>query len=127
VASVKDSSGIHRRRRATRARSIDTLARAADLIGGVRRRELDPGDRLIVSTKNSVYSLTACDDGSFMVSGGWFEREGLGPTRITVLGCTAGGRALFTDHVAVPGLFLEFGNGTSTTRIRRVRRISANS
>ena len=40
-------------------------------------------------------------------------------------GCTAGGRALFTTLIAAPGLFLELGDGTRTTRIRRVRRIPA--
>ena len=68
-------SGIHR---PTKAIPIDGLADAAEKIGGVRRRDLSPGDRVIVSTKNSVYSLTACGDGSFLVSGGWFEREGRG-------------------------------------------------
>jgi hypothetical protein len=121
---VKDSSGVHKLRRPRRAHSIDALAKAADLIGGVRRRDLAPGDRVIVSTKNSVYSLTVRADGSFVVSGGWFEREGLGPTRTEVLGCTTGGSALFTEHIAVTGLFLEFPEGLRTTRIRRVRRIA---
>ena len=44
---------------------------------------------------------------------------------LAVNGCTAGGRALFTGIVAGPGLFLEFGDGTVTTRIRSVRRVAA--
>jgi hypothetical protein len=32
--------------------------------------------------------------------------------------------ALFTEHVAAPGLFLEFGDGLQTTRIRSVRLMS---
>jgi len=118
-------SGIHRRVRPVKAISIDDLAEAAGIVGGVRRHELHPGDRIIVSTKNSVYSLTARADGSFEVSGGWFEREGKGPTTLEILGCTAGGHALFTEHIAAPGLFIEFGDGLRTTRIRTVRMISA--
>jgi len=117
-------SGIHRLQRRTKAVPIDGLATLAVRVGGVRRRDLSPGDRVIVSTKNSIYSLTALADGSFLVSGGWFEREGRGSTRCGVRGCTAGGRALFTDHIAAPGLFMEFEGGLQTTRIRRVRRIA---
>jgi hypothetical protein len=120
-------SGIHHRARPVKAIPIDHLAEAAGVVGGVKRRELDAGDRVIVSTRNSVYSLTARGDGSFEVSGGWFEREGLGPTAIEVFGCTAGGHALFTEHIAAPGLFMEFADGLRTTRIRTVRRIPARS
>ena len=118
-----DSSGIHRLPR--RAIPIDDLAAAAGVVGGVRRRDLEAGDRVIVSTRNSVYSLTARSDGAFDVSGGWFEREGQGQVCVEVHGCTAGGHAVFTQHIAAPGLFLEFEDGLQTTRIRSVRRIPA--
>ena len=122
-----EPSGIHQRAAPLEAIPIDDLAEAAGLAGGVRRRDLDPGDRVIVSTKNSVYSLTARTDGSFDVSGGWFERHGSGSTTVEILGCTAGGHALLTDHIAVPGLFMEFDDGLRTTRIRTVRRIGGES
>jgi hypothetical protein len=121
------TSGMHRRQAPSRALTVDGLVSAAEEIGGVRRSDLAPGDRLIVSTRNSVYSLTARSDGSFLVSGGWYERQGLGATPVDVLGCTAGGHALFTEHIASPGLFLEFADGTRTTRIRNVRRIAHGS
>lgn len=117
-------SGVHRRAEPLKAIAIDDLAEAAGVVGGVRRGDLESGDRVIVSTKNSVYSLTARTDGSFDVSGGWFEREGQSSARVEVLGCTAGGHALFTEHIAAPGLFMEFADGLRTTRIRTVRRIS---
>jgi hypothetical protein len=41
--------------------------------------------------------------------------------RLGVCGCSAGGSAIFTRLVAAPGLFLEFDDGTRTTRIQRVR------
>jgi hypothetical protein len=118
-------SGVHRRTKPLKAIAIDDLAQAAGVVGGVHRKELEGGDRVIVSTKNSVYSLTARADGAFDVSGGWFEREGEGTVTVEILGCTAGGHALFTDHVAAPGLFMEFSGGLRTTRIRTVRRIAA--
>jgi len=118
-------SGVHRRVRPLEAIPIDDLAEAAGVVGGVRRQDIEFGDRIIVSTKNSVYSLTARADGSFEVSGGWFEREGEGTVSVEILGCTAGGHALFTDHIAAPGLFIEFADGLRTTRIRTVRRIEA--
>ena len=117
-------SGVHRRVKPLKAIPIEDLAEAAGVVGGVRRRDLETGDRVVVSTKNSVYSLTLRADGSFDVSGGWFEREATGPATVEVLGCTAGGHALFTDHIAAPGLFMEFADGLRTTRIRTVRRIA---
>ena len=119
-------SGVHRRVKPLKAIPIDDLAEAAGVVGGVRRQDLVIGDRIIVSTKNSVYSLTLRTNGSFEVSGGWFEREGGGETTVEVLGCTAGGHALFSSHIAAPGLFIEFPDGLRTTRIRSVRRIAVN-
>ena len=100
---MSDTSGVFRPVKKRKAIPLDGLTEAADLVDGVRRRDLDPGDRVIISTKNSVYSLTARADGSFDVSGGWFEREGEGQTRVEVRGCTAGGHAIFTDHIAAKG------------------------
>ena len=117
-------SGIHRRAKPLKAIPIDDLAEAAGVVGGVRRQDLDSGDRVIVSTKNSVYSMILRPNGSFEVSGGWFEHEGEGTATVEVLGCTAGGHALFTDHIAAPGLFMEFADGLRTTRIRTVRWIA---
>ena len=116
-------SGVHRRARPLRAIPIDALTSVAKTVGGVRRKDLASGDRIIVSTRNSVYSLAARRDGSFEVSGGWFARDGRGPTTVEILGCTAGGHALFTDLIAAPGLYIEFADGVRTTRVRTVRRI----
>ncbi len=108
------------------ALGLDALVSAADALDGVRRRDLAPGDRLLVSTKNSIYLLLARADGRFDVSGGRYARdpEATGGERtLEVNGCSAGGHALFTTIVAAPGLFLELADGTRTTRIRKVRRI----
>ncbi len=120
---TRESSGIHRIRRPMEAVALDGLTEAADLVDGVKRRDLDPGDRIIISTKNSVYSLTVLPGGWFDVRGGWFEREGEGETLVEIRGCTAGGHAIFADHIAAKGLFMEFADGLRTTRIRSVRLI----
>jgi hypothetical protein len=57
----------------------------------------------------------------YSVSGGWFDREGVSPQKMTINGCTWGGSAINLDLVAAPGLFLEFGNQVLTTRIQHVR------
>jgi hypothetical protein len=102
-------------------RRLEDLARAADELEGVRREQLAPGDRLIVATRNSLYALVVEADGAFRVSGGLYQREGRSEVRLGVCGCSAGGSAIFTRLVAAPGLFLEFDDGTRTTRIQRVR------
>ena len=87
----------------------------------VCKGDLQFGDRVIVTTRNSVYTLCTLGGDSFAVSGGWFDRNGDAPTTVTVAGCTYGGSMIRQDVVAARGLFLEFGNRVSTTRIRGVR------
>jgi hypothetical protein len=87
----------------------------------VRKGELSAGDRVIVSTRNSIYSLWALGGDSFAVSGGWFDKTDEAPTVVTINGCTYGGSVIRHDVVAARGLFLEFGNNVSTTRIQSVR------
>jgi hypothetical protein len=104
---------------------LGLLVSAASRLEAIRRGDLAPGDRLIVSTRNSIYTLVACPDGRFEISGGLYARERREGSRVAVNGCTAGGHAIFTGILAAPGLFLELSDGTRTTRIRRVRRIPA--
>jgi len=85
----------------------------------VRRSDLVPGDRLLVRTRNSWYTICAVGPDLYEVSGGWFDRqERRAPT--TIAGCTFGGRAIDTRVLAGRGLFLEFGNQVTTTRIQHV-------
>ena len=119
-------SGIFRLTRQP-ARDLETLSEVSDRLRAVRRDDVSPGDRLVVATRNSIYALTAQHDGSFLVAGGWFDRQSDGPARVGLAGCTAGGTALLGDVVAAPGLFLEFANGVRTTRIRHVRHFQSPS
>ncbi|MEZ5313933.1 MAG: hypothetical protein R2862_09940 [Thermoanaerobaculia bacterium] len=126
MSSTTSSSGLHVPVRLP-ALPLERLVSASRSIPGVRRRDLRPGDRLIVSTRNSIYSLLALAGGQFRVSGGFFARDRSGERVLPVSGCTAGGHALFAELVAAPGMFLEFGDGTRTTRIRTVRLLSVSS
>lgn len=98
----------------------------AQLAPVARKQELEPGDLVVVRTRNSVYRLLSLGGDTFSVSGGWFARS-RHPQPVTVSGCTFGGRAICTDVVAAPGLFLEFGNNVSTTRIQEVRIVRCSS
>jgi hypothetical protein len=103
---------------------LATLAAEACTLAAVRRSDVCPGDTVVVATRNSFYALAALGTGEFAVSGGWFAEHQTGPARVAVNGCTWGGRAIITDVLAAPGLFLEFGNGVRTTRIRAVVLVS---
>ena len=98
-------------------------ARALD--DEVRKEELRVGDRLLVTTMNSRYTIWVLGDGHYWIWGGWFDRQKSSPQRVSINGCTWGGSAIKRDIVAAPGLRMEFGNSVLTTRIRAVRLIRA--
>ena len=87
---------------------------------GVSRVDVQPGDVLIVKTRNSVYAVRALGESSFSVSGGWFDRKFGAPFRTTIAGCTWGGTVLKRDLVAACGMHLEFGNRVGTSTIQQV-------
>lgn len=103
------------------ARTLTAIAGScANLVPAVWKRQVEPGDCVVVTTRNSVYYLQALGGGLFDVSGGWFARSARRQP-VAVSGCTFGGRAICTELVAARGLFLEFDNRVSTTRIQDVR------
>lgn len=108
------------RRDSVRARTLPLMAEHASAIHGVWKRDVRAGDWVIVCTRNSRYVLAVQPDGSFVASGGWFERDG-GDAQVGVVGCTWGGTAILTTLIAAPGMFVEFTNGVRTTRVRDVR------
>ena len=113
-----DATGDIGRRR---IRTLDGIAGQIDDGQSVLRGTLSYGDWIVVTTRNSTYSICVVGDDTYSVSGGWFDRQGVSPARIAVNGCTWGGSAIKHDIVAAPGLFLEFGNRVVTTRIQAVR------
>ncbi len=116
-------SGIRKNSASCWARTLGAIIEQSqyDESAVVRKSELSFGDRVVVRTRNSTYSLCVLGDDTFAVSGGWFERGNGSTTLITVNGCTYGGSVIRHDVVAGPGLFLEFGNSVLTTRIQDVR------
>ena len=126
-ASKTDSTRITIRPRSDRARTLQRIVDQIDGDDAVRKSDLDFGDQVIVKTLNSVYSVWAMGDGTFTVSGGWFDKQKLSPMVLTINGCTYGGSAIRQDVVAGRGLCLEFGNRVATTRIQEVQVLRAAS
>jgi hypothetical protein len=103
------------------SRTLESLSDNARTIDGIWADDVEPGDRLIVHTQNSMYSLTALPNGLFRVSGGWFSAQGLDEVELRIVGCTWGGRAILTRLIAAPGMCIEFDNTVQTTSVREVR------
>ena len=92
----------------------------ADQLSEVLKDDLQWGDRVLVTTGNSTYSIQVIEDDWYSVSGGWFDRQCLSPWRTTITGCSWGGSAIKLDIVAACGLHLEFGNGVLTSAIQEI-------
>ena len=105
------------------SRTLGRLTASAAGADSLRERDLAVGDWVLVRTRNSLYVLGVLGGGDYQVSGGWFDRQGSGPTVVRVNGCTWGGHAIFTGVVAAPGMFIEFDNGVGTTRIQELRHL----
>ncbi|MGH9363697.1 MAG: hypothetical protein ACRD1B_00305 [Thermoanaerobaculia bacterium] len=103
-----------------RFRTVNAILGSARLSHPVRKADLTRGSRVVVATENSVYSIEVLEDSTYSVRGGWFDRQGLSPARISIAGCTWGGTVIKNDIVAACGLHLEFGNRVVTTRIREI-------
>ena len=100
--------------------SFSSLVNQADRLRQIRKKDLSAGDRVVVKTSNSIYSIRILNERDCVVSGGWFDRKGLSPMRTNIVGCTWGGSAIKIDTVAACGLCLEFGNRVKTTSIKSI-------
>jgi len=105
--------------------TLEAITNHARTLEEVRKQDLHTGDRVMVTTRNSLYTLWALGDRHFLVWGGWFDRQGTSPQRVSINGCTWGGSAIKQNIIAALGLRLEFGNRVLTTPIRNVRLIRA--
>lgn len=99
--------------------SLDGIVKEAADLPQLRKADLQFGDVVLVSTRNSVYSAYVLDHGLYLVSGGWFDRKKLSPVKTTITGCTFGGSIIKSDVVAACGLRLEFGNRVVTSPIQK--------
>ena len=109
----------------TIAQTLAIRVRQAQSLEEVRKKDLHSGDRVFVTTRNSLYKIWVLDEGVYRVSGGWFDLQCIAPQRMAINGCTWGGSAIKQDIIAALGLRLEFGNRVLTTRVREVRVIPA--
>jgi hypothetical protein len=109
------------------ARTLSRILGHDEQCEAVRKAELRRGDRVVVETENSVYTIRVGDDASYQVAGGWFDRNGGGPARTAINGCTWGGSIIQTRVVAARGLRLEFANRVVTSPIRKFWVVRADS
>jgi hypothetical protein len=105
--------------------TLEAVLAHAETLTAIRKKDLQCGDRVLVTTRNSLYTVWVLGEGEYWVWGGWFDQKGLSPHRVGINGCTWGGSIIHRDIVAAPGLQLEFANRLLTTRIRSVQVVRA--
>ena len=108
-----------------RFRTVNAILEQVHCSRPARKGDLGPGDYVVVTTENSVYSIEVLADATYCVRGGWFDRQKQSPVTTSIAGCTWGGSVIKNDIVAACGLHLEFGNRLLTSRIREVLVIRA--
>jgi len=99
---------------------LEKIVESTPHLRQVRKAELEFGDIVLIKTRNSLYSISVLESDYYLVSGGWFDRKGLSPTKASISGCTWGGSIIKVDTLAACGLRLEFGNRVLTTPIQKV-------
>lgn len=99
---------------------LDKIVENSARLKLVRKEDLKFGDMVLITTRNSLYSIYVIDTDHYIVSGGWFDRKGLSPVKQSIAGCTWGGNIIKVDTLAACGLRLEFGNRVLTTTIQKV-------
>lgn len=99
---------------------LDKIVESSVRLKLVRKEDLKFGDMVLITTRNSLYSVYVIDTDHYIVSGGWFDRKGLSPVKESIAGCTWGGNIIKVDTLAACGLRLEFGNRVLTTTIQKV-------
>jgi len=100
--------------------NLDRIIDRAVDIDQIRKEELRFGDLVLIVTENSTYSVYVLQDDFYLVSGGWFDRNGLSPAKVSINGYTWGGNIIKINTLAACGLYVEFSNGLVTSRIQRV-------
>ena len=100
--------------------SLDKILKRAIFLDQVSKEDLRFGDLVLIVTQNSTYSLYILQDDLYLVSGGWFDQNGLSPVKIQITGCTWGGNIIKNDIVAACDMHLEFSNGIVTSKIQEV-------
>jgi hypothetical protein len=100
--------------------SLEKIVDSAENLEQVYKSELRFGDLVQITTLNSVYSVRVLQNNLYLVSGGWFDKNGLSPFKTSITGCTWGGSIIKMDIIAACGLCVEFGNRVVTSPIQKV-------
>ena len=100
--------------------SLEKIVESTVHLKQVRKAELQLGDLVLITTRNSVYSVRVLENDFYLISGGWFDKKKLSPVKTRIKGCTWGGSIIKLDIVAACGLCLEFGNRVVTSAIQKV-------
>ena len=103
-----------------RFRTVNAILEQTAVSRPARKDDLGCGDFVVITTENSIYSIEVLEDSTYLVRGGWFDRQKISPVTLTVAGCTWGGSVIKRDILAACGLHLEFGNRVLTSKIRDV-------
>jgi len=100
--------------------TLEALTRQSAALRVVRKSDVRCGDRIVIKTANSIYSIQMISNKHCLVSGGWFDKKGVSPAATHVAGCTWGGTAIKIDTLAACGLCIEFGNRVRTTSVKSI-------
>ncbi len=100
--------------------TLASIILSADHLQEVRKSSLVSGDWVFVKTVKSLYRIRSLGGGLYEVSGGWFDKKGLGSAQLRISGCTWGGSAIKIDLIAACGLRIEFGNRLITSPIQKI-------
>ena len=100
--------------------SLEKIVESADQLKQVLKSDLHFGDLVLITTMNSVYTIRVLKDNLYLVSGGWFDKNGLSPFKTGINGCTWGGSIIKMDIIAACGLCVEFSNRVVTSPIQKV-------
>ncbi len=69
-------------------RTLGAIVKQTEQLAAVRKNDLRFGDRVVVTTCNSTYSIHVLKNGQYAISGGWVDKEGLSPLRTHISGYT---------------------------------------
>ncbi len=102
-------------------RTLTAILESGEQLDQVFKADLQCGDWLLATTLNSTYNIRSRGDGSYLVSGGWYDRKDLSPFHTWIAGCTWGGSVIKIDIVAARGLHIEFGDHVVTSPVQEFR------
>jgi hypothetical protein len=100
--------------------NLKNIGHISDKIKHISKDSLKLWDYLLVNTGNSSYTIKKVGDNLYEISGGWFDKNGLSPSTVTIRGCTWGGSIIHINMLAACGLSMEFGNNVITSPVKQV-------